>query len=162
MTSTNSLSWDIHDKTTELIDIIKTRFITSNGLLARNYPIKERTLFDNFDDTFVIQADHSIQYRLCTQWSIWNKDFMLKYLKPGMTAWDFELQGFNDYMNDGYRILGLKGDSAVVHGDAMRSSKSGDIDNFNFNAIFWDENGKSEKEILESSTISDMKKEGII
>ena len=87
---------------------------------------------------------------------------MLKYLKPGMTAWDFELQGFNDYMNDGYRILGLKGDSAVVHGDAMRSSKSGDTDNFNFNAIFWDENGKSEKEILESSTISDMKKEGII
>tara|TARA_Y100001963_G_C6594840_1_gene359721 strand:- start:435 stop:698 length:264 start_codon:yes stop_codon:yes gene_type:complete len=87
---------------------------------------------------------------------------MLKYLKPGMTAWDFELQGFNGYMNDDYRILGVKGESAVVHGDAMRSSKSGNIDDFNFNAIYWYENGKTEKEILDTSVISDMKEKGII
>ena len=50
MTCTDSLSWDIDDKANELINIIKTRFITSSGLLARNYPVTERTLFDNFDD----------------------------------------------------------------------------------------------------------------
>lgn len=33
-----------------LIQRIKTGFIREDGLLARNYPVQERTLFDNFDD----------------------------------------------------------------------------------------------------------------
>ncbi len=44
------MSSEIPDKATELVDLIKTQFITNEGLLARNYPTKERTLFDNFDD----------------------------------------------------------------------------------------------------------------
>jgi hypothetical protein len=43
-------SLDIRRKAEELINIIKTRFITAEGLLARNYPVRNRTLFDNFDD----------------------------------------------------------------------------------------------------------------
>ena len=34
----------------ELINLIKTRFITAEGLLARNYPVTGRTLFTDFDD----------------------------------------------------------------------------------------------------------------
>ncbi|MBN1457810.1 MAG: hypothetical protein JW912_08160 [Sedimentisphaerales bacterium] len=41
---------NIEQKAQELISLIKTRFITEDGLLARNYPVKNRTLFDNFDD----------------------------------------------------------------------------------------------------------------
>ncbi len=41
---------DISQKAEDLINIIKTRFIRRDGLLARNYPPRERTLFDNFDD----------------------------------------------------------------------------------------------------------------
>ena len=40
----------IRDKAAELVYLIKSRFITTEGFLARNYPTKERTLFDNFDD----------------------------------------------------------------------------------------------------------------
>lgn len=31
-------------------------------------------------------------YRLSTQPSIWNKDFLLRYMKPGLTPWQFETQ----------------------------------------------------------------------
>lgn len=41
---------DLTQKARELINIIKTRFITADGLLARNYPITHLTLFTDFDD----------------------------------------------------------------------------------------------------------------
>ncbi len=41
---------EVKQKAEELIHIIKTRFIREDGLLARNYPVRKRTLFDNFDD----------------------------------------------------------------------------------------------------------------
>lgn len=42
-------------------------------------------------------------YRLSTQPSIWNKDFLLKYLKHGLSPWKFETQE----TTDDYLILGL-------------------------------------------------------
>jgi len=45
----NNISY-VKSKKDELIKIIKTKFITNEGLLSRNYPVKSRTLFDNFDD----------------------------------------------------------------------------------------------------------------
>jgi hypothetical protein len=45
-----STDLDLNQKTRELINLIKTRFITKNGLLARNYPVTSRTLFADFDD----------------------------------------------------------------------------------------------------------------
>ncbi|MDD5327101.1 MAG: hypothetical protein PHY02_04715 [Phycisphaerae bacterium] len=47
---TSSYDLDIRQKASELIDLIKTSFITSDGLLARNYPVTSRTLFTDFDD----------------------------------------------------------------------------------------------------------------
>lgn len=38
------------DKAEELIKLIKDRFLTPEGFLAREYPVSSRTLFDNFDD----------------------------------------------------------------------------------------------------------------
>jgi len=38
-------------------------------------------------------------YRLSTQPSIWNRDFLLKYLTPGLSPWKFETQDTeDDYM----------------------------------------------------------------
>ena len=47
---TSSLDLDVNQKAQELINLIKTRFITRDGLLARNYPVTNRTLFTDFDD----------------------------------------------------------------------------------------------------------------
>jgi hypothetical protein len=46
----NSCDLDVRQKAQELINLIKTRFITADGLLARNYPVTKRTLFTDFDD----------------------------------------------------------------------------------------------------------------
>lgn len=40
----------VEAKARELIGLIKTRFRCPNGLLARNYPPTQRTIFDNLDD----------------------------------------------------------------------------------------------------------------
>ena len=48
-------------------------------------------------------ADPKSRYRLSTQPSVWNKDFLLKYMKPGQSPWDFETQ---DPMNDGWDVIG--------------------------------------------------------
>ncbi len=42
--------FNLDQKAQELVNIIKTRFITTDGLLARNYPPTNRTLFTDFDD----------------------------------------------------------------------------------------------------------------
>ena len=41
---------EVRNKAEALIQLIKTRFVRLDGLLARNYPSTDRTLFDNFDD----------------------------------------------------------------------------------------------------------------
>lgn len=46
----SSCDLDVKQKAQDLINIIKTRFITADGLLARNYPVTSRTLFTDFDD----------------------------------------------------------------------------------------------------------------
>lgn len=42
------------------------------------------------------------RYRLSTQPSIWNKEFLLTYLKDGLSPWDFETQ---DPKEDGWNII---------------------------------------------------------
>lgn len=43
-------SEEVWAKARELVGLIKAKFVRPDGLLARNYPVASRTLFDNFDD----------------------------------------------------------------------------------------------------------------
>lgn len=52
-------------------------------------------------DYYIVHPDTN--YRLSTQPSIWNKDFLFKYLTPGLNPWQFELQK----TKDDFVILGL-------------------------------------------------------
>ncbi len=57
------------------------------------------------------------KYRLSTQPSIWRRDFLLKYLTPGLSPWDFETQ---DSMNDEWSVVGLdKADSPIRHNEGV-------------------------------------------
>lgn len=68
-------------------------------------------------------------YRLSTQPSIWNKDFLLKYLTPGLTPWKFETQETNDK----YLILGLDEDhSSIKYNEGVRKY---DINHLNLSNI---------------------------
>lgn len=55
-------------------------------------------------DWGVYQYCQDRNYRLSTQPSIWNKEFLLKYLQEGLSPWDFERQ---HPINDGWAIIGL-------------------------------------------------------
>jgi len=57
-----------------------------------------RTDFDG-----IVANTQTARYRLSTQPSIWNREFLLQYLTEGLTPWDFETQ---ESTNDGWVILG--------------------------------------------------------
>ena len=53
---------------------------------------------------------------------------MLKYLKPNMTPWEFEINGTNESRGDGYRILGLNSDFPVHLSLAIRRGNFDKLD----------------------------------
>lgn len=85
--------------------------------------------FLNVDGVQVL-AHPSSRYRLSTQPSIWNRDYLLQYLTPGMTPWEFETQ---DPKNDGWNILGwihppVKHNEGVRRFDPHKLNLTGMID----------------------------------
>lgn len=63
----------------------------------------------------ILYAHPESRYRLSTQPSIWNKKFLLQYLTPGLSPWDFETQ---DPKNDGWQIIGMT-DYPVRHNEGV-------------------------------------------
>lgn len=68
------------------------------------------------DNGGVLWAEPDSRYRLSTQPSIWNRDFLLKYLTPGLSPWEFETQ---DPVNDDWDIAGLV-EPPIVHNEGVR------------------------------------------
>lgn len=67
------------------------------------------------------------EYRLSTQISMWNKNFLLKYLTPDLSPWEFETQKTHE---DGYKIIGLDRKSCPVkHNEGVRRF---DLRKYNF------------------------------
>lgn len=64
----------------------------------------------------LVVAHPSSRYRLSTQPSLWRKSFLLHYLKPGLSPWDFETQ---DPKNDGWSVIG-RTDPPVQHNEGVR------------------------------------------
>lgn len=63
----------------------------------------------------LVYAHPDSRYRLSTQPSIWNRDFLLTYLKDGMDPWTFETQD----PKDDWQIVGLL-DYPIVHNEGVR------------------------------------------
>lgn len=85
----------------------------------------------------LIRAYPDTRYRLSTQPSIWNKQFLLQYLTPGLSPWDFETQ---DPKNDGWEVIGfthppLQHNEGVrrfdIHKLNLDGMKQEDIDHIN-------------------------------
>ena len=78
-------------------------------------------------DYSIAKADPKSAYRLSTQPSIWNRSFLLQYLKPGLTPWKFETQE----TNDNWTVYGAIR-SAVSHNEGVRKH---DIHKLNLDGI---------------------------
>ena len=59
------------------------------------------------------QTSGNSLYRISAAFSMWNKEYLLKYMKPGLSPWQWELNGSQSAINDGYQILGTKDKWAV-------------------------------------------------
>jgi len=73
------------------------------------------------NNTQVVENLQDVRFRISCQMSIWNKEYMLKYLIDGYTPWDFEVKGSELAKHDGYRILGTHQDDklAVVKNEGV-------------------------------------------
>lgn len=69
-------------------------------------------------------------YRISMQPSIWNKYFLLKYLRPNLSPWGFEKQPSE---RDIYDVISFsKLDSPIIHNEGVRVS---DIHKYDLNGI---------------------------
>ena len=119
----------------------------------QQFPYSEYDSNNNID--IVRKKDWLVNetYHISTQYSIWNKEWMLKYLLENMSPWEFELNGSVEAMADGYKILGTCEKYAIKN---MQVVVKGDLDNLNFEWV--NERHKS----LNIDIIKDMKNKNII
>lgn len=85
----------------------------SIGRIDLTKDIKSRP--HKINNYWVFAASDS-RYRLSTQPSIWNRDFLLQYLTPGLSPWDFETQ---DPGYDGWDVIGFT-QPPLVHNEGVR------------------------------------------
>ena len=108
------------------------------------------------DGLMVIESDQWMpgeSYRISTQYSIWNKEWMLKYLKDGMSPWEFELNGSLEANNDGYRVLGSLYEYAMKN---MQVVVRGNLETLHFHWV------NEREKMLDWKIIQDMKEKNII
>jgi len=98
---------DVHTYGVELyFNVFTGRIDLTNDIKSRQINIRSHD----------IVAHPESRYRLSTQPSIWNKKFLLQYLKPGLSPWDFETQ---DPKNDGWDVTGFI-NPPVNHNEGVR------------------------------------------
>jgi hypothetical protein len=56
-------------------------------------------------DDFVYEYGQDSLYRISTQFSVWDREYLIKRLLGKTNAWDFELQGSRDAISDGEIII---------------------------------------------------------
>jgi hypothetical protein len=54
----------------------------------------------------MIEMDQEANYRISAVWSMWSKEYFLKYLTPKTNLWGWEVG--SSCMNDNHRIIGTK------------------------------------------------------
>lgn len=101
----------------------------------------------------VVELTQTADYRISCIYSIWNREYMLKYLQPEMTPWEFELEGSIATNNDGYKILGLNSDFPVHLSLAVRRGNFSNLD-FSFDNEY--------HRTLDQSVLNEMAEKGIL
>lgn len=70
---------------------------------------RKKSTSDNIGNGLcIIKQDRD--YRTTLHPAIWTKSYFLKYLKPNMTAWDFEIANMEESKKDGAILISIKRD----------------------------------------------------
>ena len=73
---------------------------------------KQHNILEKHEDFNIIEQGQNTEYRISVLWSVWKKDYLLKYLTPNQNPWDFEWNQSQRAKNDGFKVLG----SSILHG----------------------------------------------
>lgn len=72
---------------------LENQFLNNNAdkaMIGGGIPLKESSIFKK--DKNLVVFNQNVMYRLSLHPAIWSKKYFLKYLKPNLTPWEFELQ----------------------------------------------------------------------
>ena len=89
-----------------LIEITKKNDNIGRISLTKDVSTNPHELIRKEDNFSVVKLSQTSDYRLSTQFSIWNREYLTKYMTEDMTPWQFELQ--SSAKNDGWNIIGIK------------------------------------------------------
>ena len=78
------------------------------------------------------RSTHSFIYKISGQWSVWNKNYFLRYCKPHWSPWQWEVTGGKAAEGDGFEVLGTKDRWCVKKVEGLSSSQFPGILNVNF------------------------------
>jgi hypothetical protein len=65
----------------------------------------------------IVQLHPRAPYRTTLHPAIWRKEYFKKYLKPNLTAWDFEIKNMPESQNDGATIISCVSPPGLPPGD---------------------------------------------
>ncbi len=100
-----------------VIDILKS-YLSFDEIgridLTEGMSTRSNKLFDTNNGLKILSNHTDVNYKISTQMSIWNRQYLLDYLKPDRTPWTFETQGSTEAKRDNRLILGVNRPNAPV------------------------------------------------
>ena len=113
-------------------------------------------------DYRVIESHSYTDYRVSSQFAIWQNEYFTHYLSQGGSIWDWEMGSLDPARTDGYRVLGTVEKFAIYIATGVRKPTPGEP--VNVNDIDWTcdiDLGEPDKN-LDVEIIEDMRKKGFI
>jgi len=81
------------------------------SLVENTQPGSPYSVLREHDGYDLVELAQDAEYRLSAVWSIWRREYLLKYLKRGVDLWEWETR--DHARHDGWRILSTAGQYAV-------------------------------------------------
>ena len=96
---------------TELVKFLQDLVVLNSNVgrcsLTLCNSTRPHKVVDTVDDRIkVIENLEGAEYKLSAVYSIWSKEYFLKYLEDSTDLWDWEVNGSTKSINDGWKIVG--------------------------------------------------------
>lgn len=144
---------DVIEKLSQYLNEDKVGRVCLTNSIFQSHMGKKHNSYDEDSDYEIIEYSQNSEFRMTTEWTIWNKDYLCGYLLDGLSPWQFENVSSNKSKQDGYHLIGCKNKVAIYHAEALRRRYWGKGFDFKF---------VNEDRYLDDNVIEEMKQEKII
>ena len=98
----------------EMFETLKQKMLDENiSRVAMNGHVKTKpyNIIEQYDNYDIVELSQAASYRKSAIWSMWSKEYFLKYLHGTNNLWEWELD--QRCKHDGHRIVGTIGNNIV-------------------------------------------------